>query len=55
MPIGTRALQWIAKYLHDVRPEMVTDPREQALPDVGMVVLQDAETGEVMQVDTGSR
>jgi integrase/recombinase XerD len=31
VPIGTRALNWISKYLHDVRPDMVTDPREQAL------------------------
>jgi integrase/recombinase XerD len=31
VPIGARALQWITKYLQDVRPEMVTEPREQAL------------------------
>lgn len=30
-PIGERALQWVTKYLADVRPEMLLDPREQAL------------------------
>jgi uncharacterized protein (DUF58 family) len=40
---------------HDLVAVSIRDPREQALPDVGMVVLQDAETGEVLQVDTGSR
>jgi uncharacterized protein (DUF58 family) len=40
---------------HDLVAVNIRDPREQALPDVGMVVLQDAESGEVLQVDTGSR
>lgn len=31
VPIGERALAWIGKYLADVRPEMLLDPREQAL------------------------
>ena len=31
VPIGERALAWIGKYLSDVRPEMLLDPREQAL------------------------
>ena len=31
VPIGARALSWITKYLNNVRPDMVTDPREQAL------------------------
>ncbi len=31
VPIGERALVWIGKYLGDVRPEMLLDPREQAL------------------------
>ena len=31
VPIGARALQWITKYLQDVRPDMLTDPRERAL------------------------
>jgi integrase/recombinase XerD len=31
VPIGARALSWINKYLHDVRPELLTDPHERAL------------------------
>jgi integrase/recombinase XerD len=31
VPIGERALQWVGKYLADVRPEMQTDARQQAL------------------------
>jgi len=31
VPIGARALSWITKYLHDVRPDLVTDLRERAL------------------------
>lgn len=33
----------------------VTDPREEALPDVGLLALEDAETGGRRVVDTGSR
>jgi len=40
---------------HDLVAVSIRDPREQTLPDLGVVVLQDAESGEVMQVDTGSR
>lgn len=37
---------------HDLVAITVVDPREQALPDVGFVTLQDAESGEVIEVDT---
>ena len=40
---------------HDLVAVSIRDAREQTLPDVGRVVLQDAETGEVMQIDTGRR
>ena len=40
---------------HDLVAVNIRDPREQSLPDVGVAVLQDAETGEVMEVDTASR
>ena len=30
----------------------VADPREQALPDVGFLSLVDAETGQIVEVDT---
>ncbi|QEI08210.1 DUF58 domain-containing protein [Pigmentiphaga aceris] len=37
---------------HDVVAVRLTDPLEHTLPDLGLVVLQDAETGEQMFVDT---
>ncbi|WP_083228846.1 DUF58 domain-containing protein [Bordetella sp. H567] len=37
---------------HDVVAVRLLDPLESALPDLGLVVLQDAETGEQMLVDT---
>jgi len=40
---------------HDVVAMPVTDPGEDALPDVGRVAFEDAETGELVEVDTGSR
>lgn len=42
----------IANKRHDVIAVTVTDPREMELPDVGMIELRDAETGELMLVDT---
>jgi uncharacterized protein (DUF58 family) len=38
---------------HDVIAVSVTDPREMELPDVGLLTLEDAETGELLEVDTG--
>jgi uncharacterized protein (DUF58 family) len=40
---------------HDLVAVAVRDPREQALPDVGRLALQDAESGEVLEINTGSR
>jgi uncharacterized protein (DUF58 family) len=37
---------------HDVVAIRVVDPRESDLPDVGMVYVEDAETGEQIFVDT---
>jgi uncharacterized protein (DUF58 family) len=37
---------------HELVPVVVADPLEQALPDVGLVVLEDLETGQVVEVDT---
>jgi uncharacterized protein (DUF58 family) len=37
---------------HDVIAISITDPRESELPKVGFIELEDAETGEVMLVDT---
>lgn len=38
---------------HEVVAVRVADPRERALPDVGLVRAEDAETGEQVWVDTG--
>lgn len=40
---------------HDVIAVVVSDPREFALPNVGVVELEDAETGRVASVDTSRR
>ena len=40
---------------HDVIAVLVTDPVELEVPDVGLVALRDAETGETRVVDTGSK
>ena len=45
----------IAGGKHDLVAIRVVDPREQELPDVGIVELRDAETGEKSWIDTSSR
>jgi uncharacterized protein (DUF58 family) len=42
----------VANKHHDMVAVTVSDPREQALPEVGFISLCDAETGEVVEVDT---
>jgi uncharacterized protein (DUF58 family) len=44
----------IAARRHDVIAVVLEDPREATLPDVGLVELEEAETGERYVVDTGS-
>ncbi len=39
---------------HDLIAVHVEDPREKELPDVGILALEDAETGEVVELDTAS-
>jgi len=46
-----RALE-IGSRRHDLVGVHVTDPRERELPDVGRVALEDAETGDLLEVDT---
>lgn len=48
------SLRMIAKK-HDVIAVIVDDAAERTLPNVGLVDLRDAETGEVMTVDTSSK
>jgi uncharacterized protein (DUF58 family) len=38
---------------HDVVAVQITDPYELQLPALGRLVLQDAETGEIVEVNTG--
>jgi uncharacterized protein (DUF58 family) len=40
---------------HDLIAVTVSDSRELALPDVGLLEIQDAETGEIVVIDTGSK
>ena len=39
---------------HDLIAVSITDPREVSMPNVGLVQLEDAETGEMITIDTGS-
>jgi len=39
---------------HDLLAVSITDPREIKLPNVGLIELEDAETGELILIDTGS-
>lgn len=39
---------------HDVIAVSVTDPREESLPDIGRIRIEDAESGQVVELDTGS-
>ncbi len=49
-----RPLQ-IANRRHDIIALTITDPRELELPNVGILELEDAETGEKIQIDTKVR
>jgi uncharacterized protein (DUF58 family) len=40
---------------HDLIAIPIIDPREEELPDVGLLTLEDAETGEQIEIDTSSR
>jgi len=48
-----KAMKMISKK-HDLIAVTIVDPREVELPDVGLIELEDAETGEVVLVDTSS-
>ncbi|MCW4470650.1 DUF58 domain-containing protein [Flavobacterium sp. MFBS3-15] len=45
----------IASKKHDITGVRVHDIREEKMPDIGFVEMADAETGEVVAVDTGSK
>lgn len=44
----------IANKRHDIVAVSITDPRELDLPDTGIIILEDAETGRSFTVDTSS-
>ena len=45
----------IARQRHELVPVVISDPMEQTLPRVGLILLEDLETGELVEVDTSSR
>jgi uncharacterized protein (DUF58 family) len=45
----------VANRRHDFVAMAINDPREWELPPVGLLTLEDAETGEQVEVNTGSR
>ncbi len=49
-----RAMQ-ITAQRHELVPVVVGDPMEMRLPSVGLLVLEDLETGQVTELDTSSR
>ncbi|MCP4723485.1 MAG: DUF58 domain-containing protein, partial [bacterium] len=47
----SKALQ-VTNKKHDIVAVTVIDPRELDMPDVGLIELEDAETGEILAIDT---
>ena len=45
----------VAQRKHDIIPIVIQDVREAEMPNVGLVRLQDAETGQTITIDTSSR
>jgi uncharacterized protein (DUF58 family) len=45
----------ITRQRHEIVPVVVADPLEQELPSVGLLVLEDLESGQVIEVDTSGR
>jgi uncharacterized protein (DUF58 family) len=40
---------------HDLVSIALSDPRESELPEVGLITLEDAESGEMVEIDTGNK
>lgn len=55
MSEGYDAALRVASKRHDLVAVSVKDPREDVLPNVGLIELEDAETGEILLVDTRSK
>jgi uncharacterized protein (DUF58 family) len=43
----------LASKRHDLIPITIVDPREEQLPDVGIALFEDLESGELVEIDTG--
>ncbi|MCB0210020.1 MAG: DUF58 domain-containing protein [Anaerolineae bacterium] len=54
-PDTYRSILQVSNRRHDVIAVTLTDPREQGFPDVGLVAIEDAETGEMQWIDTSNR
>jgi len=53
-PDFARALS-VTSRRHDLIAIPIIDPREEDLPDVGLLTLEDAETGEQIEINTSDR
>ena len=51
---GFEATLKVARRKHDIIPVVISDPREGEMPNVGLLRLQDVETGDVITLDTAS-
>ena len=52
---GFEAPMRVAAHRHDLIAVTITDPRERELPDVGLIDLEDPETGRTMVINTHDR
>ncbi|MDP2980601.1 MAG: VWA domain-containing protein, partial [Candidatus Omnitrophota bacterium] len=53
MDTGYEKLLGILNKRHDIISISISDPREKDMPDMGLVKFEDAETGEILYLDTG--
>jgi uncharacterized protein (DUF58 family) len=51
---GWESAMRITARRHEIVPVVVGDPMEAALPDVGLLLLEDLETGKLVEIDTSS-
>ncbi len=54
MPGWERSLKLLSRH-HEVLAIRLWDPREIELPDIGMIMMEDAETGEQLLIDTSDK
>ena len=52
---SARQTMAVSNKRHDLVAITVADPREHIIPDVGFISLRDAETGEIVELDTSHR